>query len=33
MSPEGGTGGRARSREDTESLQMRLFEVEGDERV
>lgn len=33
MSPEGGTGGHARSREGKESLQMRLFEPEGDDRA
>ena len=33
MSPEGGTGGHAGTREGTESLQMRLFELEGDERA
>jgi hypothetical protein len=32
MSPEIGTGGLAGSREDTNSLQMRLFEEEADDR-
>jgi hypothetical protein len=32
MSPEGGTGGHAGASEDKESLQMRLFEVEDDDR-
>jgi hypothetical protein len=29
MTEEGGTGGHAGSREDTEPLQMRLFDPEG----
>lgn len=33
MSPRGGTGGHAGSREDTDALQMRLFEPEGDDRA
>ena len=33
MSGEGGTGGHAGSPEGKESLQMRLFELEGDERT
>jgi hypothetical protein len=33
MSPEGGTGGHAGSREDTNPLQMRLFEPGDDHRA
>ncbi len=32
MSTEGGTGGHAGSRGDTNPLQMRLFSPEGDDR-
>ena len=33
MSPGGGTGGHAGSREGKESLQMRLFEPDADDRA
>jgi hypothetical protein len=32
MSPEWGTGDHARSREDTDPLQLTLFDTEGDDR-
>jgi hypothetical protein len=32
MSPEGGTGGHAGSREDTNPLQMKLFEAKGNDQ-